>query len=252
MTKRFQNNFIGSQIIKLDQVDSTNNYALDIAQKTAPPNGTIVITDNQSSGKGQRGSSWESDQGKNLTFSLIFFPKNITTDNQFLLSQSIALGLSDFFEAYDLIPKVKWPNDIFIGKNKISGILIENVLKRHTINTSVVGIGININQTIFRGQFNATSLSIEKKELFDLQKIIPDLFGALEKRYLMLENNHFEKIENDYLSKMLQYNTWNNYQIHDTIIEGKITGVKKSGELQLMHKNGYTLNYQPKEIKFIL
>ncbi|MCM1020641.1 MAG: biotin--[acetyl-CoA-carboxylase] ligase [Muribaculum sp.] len=136
--------------IWLDEVDSTSNYlARNLAADT--PQWTVVAAHCQTAGRGQRGNSWEAEQGKNLTFSLLLHPRGIEACEQFRISQAVSLGIVDTLRP--LLPgrevKIKWPNDIYVGNSKICGILIENSLSGKTISHSIAGIGINVNQRRF-------------------------------------------------------------------------------------------------------
>ena len=135
--------------IKLDSVDSTNNYALSMKGTLPFKEGLVVTANYQTSGNGQRGRFWEGWIGDNLLISVVIEP-NIPAKDQFSLSQCVALALYDFFTLYSIDVSVKWPNDILVAKQKIAGILIQNILKGNKITHSVIGVGVNINQTKFK------------------------------------------------------------------------------------------------------
>ena len=140
--------FIGNNIISLEEVDSTNRYLKDYLLKDNNTiEGLVVVATNQHSGRGQKGNTWQSEQGKNLTFS-IFIKPNIQVQAQFLISKAISLGIVDFLNDVGLSElKIKWPNDIFCKDKKIARILIENTLKGNNVSNSIIGIGLNVNQT---------------------------------------------------------------------------------------------------------
>ena len=137
-------------IIRLDNVDSTNTYLSGIASNS--PHGTCVLADRQSAGRGQRGNTWESEPGKNLTFSVLLRPDGLHASQQFRISQAVSLAITDTLDGFlpeGIEAKVKWPNDIYVGNRKICGILIENTLCGAAIQHSIIGIGLNINQRDF-------------------------------------------------------------------------------------------------------
>ena len=195
--------FLGSKIVRLAEVDSTNVYAAALI-KTSPKiitDGMVIYTDNQTNGKGQRGSTWETTPNKNLTFSLVLKP-NLLVNEQFLLSKICALGILDFLT--DLGIKnthIKWPNDIYVDNKKIAGMLLENTLKNSKIEFCVAGIGININQTVFNEHLQqATSLQLITNKSYNLTSILNQLLFFIEKRYLQLKAGKIQQINNNYTS----------------------------------------------------
>ena len=246
--------FLGSKIVRLAEVDSTNVYAAALI-KTSPKiitDGMVIYTDNQTNGKGQRGSIWETTPNKNLTFSIVLKP-NLLVNEQFLLSKICALGILDFLT--DLGIKnthIKWPNDIYVDNKKIAGMLLENTLKNSKIEFCVAGIGININQTIFNEHLQqATSLQLITNKSYNLTSILNQLLFFIEKRYLQLKASKIQQINNDYLNHLLGYNTERTYLINNQKILGVISGVALSGKLQLIHETNLH-EYDMKEIGFVL
>ena len=140
------------QIIDLEETDSTNRYLSDLCDNTptAPIEYTTVTARFQTSGKGQRGNSWESEAGQNLLFSTVLYPRFVEARRQFVLSQIVSLAVKEELDTYTEGISIKWPNDIYWHEKKICGMLIENVLEGNRIGRCIPGIGINLNQTIFR------------------------------------------------------------------------------------------------------
>jgi len=152
---------IGSEIIFLSNVVSTNTTAADYIRSGMTREGMVIRAGYQSAGKGQLGNSWESEDGKNLLFSIILFPNMLAATEQFLLCEFISLGIHDYLNTIISGCKIKWPNDIYAGDDKIAGILIENSLAGNAITSSVAGIGLNINQEVFSEQIpNPVSLKM--------------------------------------------------------------------------------------------
>lgn len=245
--------FIGSKIIRLATVDSTNIYAANLIKEQAKTitDGMVIYTDNQTNGKGQRGSTWETIPNENLTFSILLKP-NLLVNEQFLLSKISALGILDFLTDLGIKnASIKWPNDIFVGKHKIAGMLLENTLRNQKIEFCIAGIGVNINQTVFSNHMQqATSLQLLTNKNYDLTKLLNQLLFFIEKRYLQLKAGKTQLINNDYLSHLLGYNTKRTYLINEQKISGIISGVAPSGKLQLFHENQKT-EYDMKEIAFV-
>ena len=168
---------------------STNDTATELVRKGNLVEGTVVITDDQTAGRGQRGTRWVTSPGENLTFSLVLRPAFLAASEQFLLSQAIALGVLRFVSDFANQAQIKWPNDLFVNQMKLGGILIENAWQGSRMSHAIVGIGLNINQVEFgSGPFvkaknpalRATSLRLETGKSFELTALLPDLLQALE------------------------------------------------------------------------
>ena len=133
-------------LIHISETNSTNNYLQSLCSKQKVEELTVVVADFQTSGRGQRGNSWESDSGKNLLFSIVIFPEFLEARRQFLISQIISLAIKEELDTYTTDISIKWPNDIYWHDKKIAGILIENVLSGSTFSRAIIGMGLNINQ----------------------------------------------------------------------------------------------------------
>ncbi len=167
---------IGSEITVIDNIASTNDYANKLIENNKFIDGQIILAKNQSNGKGQQNNIWESDAGKNITCSIITKPSFVPLEEQFLLSKAISLGVRDFLLIHTKEVSIKWPNDIYIGDKKIAGILIENIIMGDKMETSVIGIGININQEIFSDNIpNPTSLKMTEKRDFNIEELTNQL-----------------------------------------------------------------------------
>jgi BirA family biotin operon repressor/biotin-[acetyl-CoA-carboxylase] ligase len=240
----------GNEILVLDEVTSTNLYVQDLATNKNLIEGYVVRAKTQTSGKGQRGNVWETEPHKNLTFSLVLKP-NLAVNEQFMLSKVVALGIADFLTSLNLEQvKIKWPNDIWVNNKKVAGILIENTLKTNKISTSIVGVGLNVNQQEFSPNLNATSLQNELNINFDIEALLNDLLICLEKRYLMLRALQYQKINTDYLTNLLGYNTELNYKIGHNQCKGIIRGVNPLGLLQL-EIDGQPNEFDLKEVSLV-
>jgi BirA family biotin operon repressor/biotin-[acetyl-CoA-carboxylase] ligase len=249
--------FVGQSLIHLESVDSTNSYAAELSRKNKPTEGTVIITFNQTKGRGQRGNTWDGEPNKNVALSVILYPSFLHPEKQFSLSKIISLAIHDLMtesicQMYknDEI-KIKWPNDIYINKKKVAGILIENTLGDGAIKSSIVGIGININQTTFKSSLNATSLTLITNKMYELTVIIEKLCEHIEARYLQLKTNKKELIDSDYLTHLFQLNEWKNYSSSNKIFEGKIVGISDNGKLKIETKNEEVKEFFIQEIQFL-
>lgn len=165
----------------LEEVDSTNSYISAHAAELEDM--TMVMAGTQTAGRGQRGNSWESEPGLNLTFSLFFRPKGVKPAEQFAISEATALAVTDMLASAGIEAKVKWPNDIYVDDRKICGILIEHSLLGNSLEHSCLGIGINVNQTEFRSDApNPVSMKMLTGTDHDLSQCAARVYSALETR----------------------------------------------------------------------
>lgn len=248
----YQRLFIGKKLLHLTEVDSTNVYLKKtLYEHKKEVEGLVVYTENQFLGKGQRGNSWESESGKNLTFSIYLKP-NLLVQNQFLISKVISLGIIDFLENLGLeSTKIKWPNDVYIGNRKIAGILIENSIKDNKIYDSVVGIGLNVNQVNFNIEGNPTSIVNELGQgVLDLKELLNQLLFFIEKRYVLLKSNNELSTNEDYLKNLYLINESKTFKVNKNKVNGIITGVNSTGKLQLII-NERNEEFDLKEIEFL-
>jgi BirA family biotin operon repressor/biotin-[acetyl-CoA-carboxylase] ligase len=243
---------VWNNIIHLDSVSSTNSYASKLLKDEKPIEGTTIIADDQLSGKGIGSNGWESEKGKNLTFSLILYPDFLDVSKQFMISKVIALGIQKYLAFKSRHISIKWPNDIYYNDKKIAGILIENSVTGTKINHTIVGIGVNINQTEFLTDApNPISLKQIVGDDFYLQDELVELKYHLAKYYYKLKYKHFKEINREYLLNLYKYKVWNDYKTQDTLFRGKITGVSEFGHLQLMTSDNELKEFDMKEIEFI-
>jgi BirA family transcriptional regulator, biotin operon repressor / biotin---[acetyl-CoA-carboxylase] ligase len=247
--------FIGHNSIHLDKVDSTNSYASELLRQIRPVEGTIIYTFQQEKGRGQRGNVWISELNKNVAFSLILHPTFLLASEQFLLTKITSLAVADLMaemvEKTDFKVKIKWPNDIYIENLKIGGILIENNISENKIQSSIIGIGLNINQIRFDDSINATSLKLITQKENDLKKIVDRLCEFLEARYLQLKANKRDQLDYSYLQRLYQLDEWKKYSSEDKIFEGKIRSVSPLGKLQIELLNSELREFDLKEIRFL-
>jgi BirA family biotin operon repressor/biotin-[acetyl-CoA-carboxylase] ligase len=248
--------FIGQHILELDETESTNTYAINLIKEVQVAEGTIVFTHNQTKGRGQVGNTWQAETGKNLTFSLVLHPNFLAVDKQFYLSKITSLAvfgmLTDFLNTslYDI--KIKWPNDILVNDKKIAGILIENILRGNFLQSSVIGVGININQQSFSNvDKQATSLSVLLQKDFDLKEMLHAFCKHFEALYLSLKQSNFDKISQTYFKQLYKFDEWIVYQSKERKFKAKIIKVEESGSLVLTTEQDETLKFNFKEVQLI-
>ncbi len=225
--------FTGQQLLWLPACPSTNSEAQQLLRENRASEGCTVITDDQTAGRGQRGNQWQAAPGENLTLSIIWLPTFLDAGQQFLLSQAVALGVHDWATAL-LQPspqlRLKWPNDLYFGTQKFGGILIENSLSGAKIQSSVVGIGLNINQRHF-AMPTATSLGALTGRYFQREILAARLLECLERRYLQLRAGQVTELRRAYLAALYRYQEWHDYEVAGCRVRGQIVGVEPDGRL---------------------
>jgi len=194
---------IGNVLLRINECKSTNIFAKELLSKNEPIDGTVVITDKQTKGRGQYGNKWQANFFENLTFSVILKPKFLKPKEHFLLSKIIALACIDVFNLYKKNSfTIKWPNDIFYNNKKIGGILIENIISSKQINTSIIGVGLNINQQYFKGLEQAISLKNITQKNIELEIVLNQILKQLDFYYQLLRNRKTEQINSLYCKNM--------------------------------------------------
>ncbi|MDE7119699.1 MAG: biotin--[acetyl-CoA-carboxylase] ligase [Muribaculaceae bacterium] len=250
----------------LDNTPSTNTYAKDNAASLA--HGDIVLTHNQTAGRGQRGNSWEAQPGMNLTFSMMLRPRHIAPQAQWAISQAVALGIASALE--HAIAKataepqppvtVKWPNDIYVGDKKICGILIEHsITSPKTIGHTIAGIGINVNQTEFRSDApNPVSLAQITGTAFDLDEILADVANAINRYFDIVDSTDPPGDPARRLAPIYRKKLWRGEGFHrfsradGTPLLARIDNVGHDGRLTLTDSDGTPQSFYFKEVQFVL
>ena len=255
---------MADSITWFDTVDSTNTRLA--AERAALPDRTVYAALFQTAGRGQKGNRWESMAGENLTFSVLLKPAALSVREQFILSQITALSIVDYLHLKGIDATIKWPNDIYAGDMKICGTLIENYLGPDgTIDSSVAGIGLNLNQKQFDPSLpNPTSLSILTGKRYDVKEELPKfleiLFGYCERLYSPYARNGFDAI---YLEHLYRRGEWRFFEEMPASeipaekrtghrIEARILGIDTEARLMLEHRDGTIHSYGFKEIKYII
>jgi len=244
--------FIGQIYKYLPSCQSTNDEASALLASASPIEGSLVATDNQMAGRGQRGNRWESYVAENLTFSILLKPDFLTPGEQFWLTIAISLGVYDTLQPLlSESVRIKWPNDIYIDDQKLGGILIENTIQRMQLAWSVVGIGLNVNQTEFTYSA-ATSLQQQAPlpDGYDRTGLLALLCETIEKRYLQLRTGQRDVLRTNYLNVLYRYRQEHNFSTNGRPFRGTITGIDATGRLAI-ETAGSVQHFDFKEVAFV-
>lgn len=239
-----------------DSLESTNKYC-ELLDLTAVEEFTVVCAREQTAGIGQRGNVWHSEPGKNLTFSLVLKPTFLPFEQQYMLTKAVSLGVADCLAS--LLPEgqevsIKWPNDIYIGMRKVCGILISNHVSGSSLSSSVVGIGLNVNQTAFPKWIpNPVSLKQVTGREEALEPLLRRLVECIALRYGQLQGGleGVEALDNEYLSRLLFRGEERPYLLRGERVDATIVGVNRFGHLDLTGAHGEKYTCQLKELVFL-
>lgn len=300
---------IGSTIMELDRVDSTNSYAVRLLANDDLEDGTVIWAHDQYAGRGQQQHSWSSEPGKNLTLTVVLKPWFLSPDRQFQLNKTLTLGVIDFIrkslgmtvsndpdcplafpgkagakseneyltghpnrqqmnpepsagseqkatapvtEEPDAL-KIKWPNDIYLDRKKVGGILIENRVMGNRLEYALAGIGLNINQTTFGQDLpDAVSMIYHLRYKMKLREALQSLLRAIDFRYRTLALEESPSPDDEYNRSLLGFGQWRNFVKGDARFEGRITGVDQYGRLGIETRDGDNLFFNHKEVEYIL
>lgn len=243
---------IGNSIVRLQLTDSTNNYANNQIRENEMFEGTVFLAYEQTSGRGQKKNFWESEPGKNLTFSVILYPDFLDIRRQFMLSKAFTLGIYKALHKYVDMLKIKWPNDIYAGNQKLGGILIENSIMNGLLKSSVIGIGLNVNQTVFLSNApNPVSLQTLTNQHYDCEKLLIEVLSGIDGYYALLRQGEEEKIDQEFLSVLYRINEKHYFSAKDKVFEGEIIGVNEIGQLLIRRQDGKIMDFHFKEVEFL-
>ena len=239
-------------IIPLESVTSTNSYLKELAQKQVLEEGAVVVTGNQTAGRGQRGNSWESEAGKNITCSMLLYPSFLPVQRFFLLSEAISLGVKETLDAYVHGITVKWPNDVYYQERKIAGILIENELTGNKYTLSVAGIGLNINQEYFLSDApNPVSLKQITGVVYNTETILKELVQNIMYRYERLKSNDITSLTRMYHEALYRKAGFHRYEDSERIFSARISHVSDDGLLHLVTDRNEECSYAFKAVRFM-
>jgi BirA family transcriptional regulator, biotin operon repressor / biotin---[acetyl-CoA-carboxylase] ligase len=239
--------------IFLTEVESTNNYANHLVLSKAAEHGTVVLAQHQKMGKGQQGNSWESEFGKNLLMSIILFPDFLPATKQFYLSKIASLALANFVKSEKAEVSIKWPNDIYVGNSKLAGILIENSIKANHLDSSIIGIGLNLNQERFVSDApNPVSLKQITGKDYKIEEVALKIWELLSFWFEKLQSRRFSEIDLNYFNQLYRGNEWAMFAKQGIQFEARIKGIGDFGQLILENRSGVSSEYMFKEVEFVI
>lgn len=241
---------MGQSLVYMPECHSTNDEASRLIQAGHVMEGTTVITHHQTAGRGQRGNTWISEEGKNLTFSIVLRPSVLPVKDQFYLNMAIALGVYDYLQ--DIFKdhvKIKWPNDILVKGKKVCGILIENQVSGQQIQHSIVGVGLNVNQEIFSLEY-ATSLRQLSGKEFQLESVLESVLEKIESRYLLVREQLLDTLSIAFTEVMFWLGEQHVFSTHGAEFTGMVKGVDEIGRLKIQTNQGLR-TFGVKEVEYL-
>ncbi len=242
---------VGKSIIYRPRCPSTNTLAKQLLLEKKLKQGTVIITDHQYQGKGQNQNIWQSAPYKNLTFSWVIYPNFLAAKESFCLNIIVSVAIYRILSIYiSHHLTIKWPNDIYYQNKKITGILINNTIKQAKIATSIVGIGLNINQKKFN-LANITSLTKICQKTFNTSQILSKLLEILEQTYNELKSGGIEHLRKIYLQHFYWINETHIFQDQYSYFQGIIQGIDPIGRLIIKKKAGEIKSYDRQAVIFV-
>lgn len=241
------------RIIKLNAIDSTNSYLRQLSIECDLDDYTIVMANYQSKGRGQMGTQWSSQDSKNLMVSVFKKVSFINIDQSFYISMVVALSIFEALKALQIKRlKIKWPNDILAENKKVGGILIENVIKHNQLQASVIGFGLNINQTEFDNLPQASSLRLLSGKTFDLDEVLQHIIKQLQYYFSLLEAGKYEAIKKEYEQHLFRKNKPSTFKdAEGCMFLGFILGVTNSGNLKIRLEDEIIKEFDLKEVTLL-
>jgi len=239
------------QLIKLSAIDSTNDFLKELSNNQSLENFTTVLAENQTKGKGQMGSVWVSEKGKNLIMSTLIKDVLINTDQVFHLNVAVAVTIIDVLETLHL-PNlaIKWPNDILSDEKKVAGILIENRFKSDTTIESIVGIGLNVNQKDFTAFPKASSLALLTKKEYEVEQLLKLIVLKIKQNCELINSNTTEKLWDKYYSYLFKKDVEMPFEdANKNLFLGTILGVTPDGKLEVILQDKTIKTFGIKEIQ---
>lgn len=242
---------IGSEIIHFKRVDSTSNYIATLLKESNIVNGMVILADEQTEGRGQRGAKWQSIPGENLLLSFYIEHKKLEVYQQKSLTQAVSIAILETLSHFHVFAKIKWPNDIVVANKKIAGILIENQFQGKNIKSSIIGIGLNVLQKEFE-IINSTSISNESQESFNLKLVLNQLIYQLNQQFIHLAQKSFDILEQNYIKSLWLKDEVSSYEKgYGERFKGIIKGVDSDGKLLIYRLDIKEIeSFGLKEIKF--
>ena len=239
-------------IIKLNAIDSTNSFLKEMISKEIVVDYTVVVAEHQTNGRGQMGTIWDSDKGKNLMFSLFKDLNMHVVEFPFYISMAISLAILKTLKALNIPDlRIKWPNDILSADKKVCGILIENVIKNR-LNSTIIGIGVNVNQTKFVNLPKASSLKNITGVHYNLDEILNSIITNTKYYSSLLQEEQYDAVKNEYEASLFRKNKPSTFKnAKGELFSGFIKGVTKYGKLQVILEDEVVKKFDLKEITLL-
>lgn len=239
--------------IHLDTVDSTMQYLARPELSACEDSFIVVTADYQTAGRGQKGTSWESEAGKNLLLGILLRPTFLHPQEQFYLSEICALSLVETLNTYSDGFTIKWPNDIYYGNRKVSGMLLEHTLQGASLSLSIVGIGLNVNQRTFLSDApNPVSLYQILGEEVCRETLLKAFLQRFQTYYQHLERQDFSAIHTSYLQHLYRRGEWAKFRDEIATFEGRIVDVEHTGRLVIEKPDGTLSKFAFKEVAYVI
>lgn len=240
-------------IIKLNAIDSTNTFLRQLSSDKRLEDYTVVTAEAQLKGRGQMGTSWSSQPGKNLMASVFVDVSFLTIKYSFWISMVTSLAISKTLKDFQISNiKVKWPNDILADQKKISGILIENVIKNNTLQGTIIGFGININQVHFDNLPLATSMQKVSGKHNSIDNVLKKIIGNLEFYMNQLKEDNYQSIKMLYETELFRKEKPSTFKNEEGVLfSGFIKGVSNSGHLKVLVEDDILKEFDLKEVKLL-
>ncbi len=241
------------RIIKLDAIDSTNSFLRQLSVKDKVEDYTVVMANYQTNGRGQMGTQWTSQESKNLIVSVFKDVSFLKVEHSFYISIVVSLSI---FKTLKLLQikklKVKWPNDILADNKKLAGILIENVIKQNHLQASIIGFGLNVNQTEFGDLPNASSLLLISGKVFDLEEVLQGILTQLELHFQLLKKGQFKQLKDEYEHHLFRKDKPSTFKSANAdLFSGIILGISDAGNLRVKIEDASVKEFDLKEITLL-
>lgn len=238
------------KVYHFEEVTSTN----DLAREEQFAHGDLLWAERQTAGRGQRGHTWLSVAGENLTFTLVVEPQFLPARDQFFLSACSALALCDCFTHFGIESRIKWTNDIYVEDRKLVGILIEHFYAGANLRKTLIGIGINVNQTEFDPSLpNPTSMLLEGEKRYDREEVLRTFYACFMARYRQVEQGDAEAVLGEYHRLIYRLGEEQLFRLpNGEELTATIEGIESDGALRLLHAWGKRHSYHFKEIEFVI
>lgn len=240
-----------NQLITFDQVDSTNKTAAELLSLSKVDHGAVILANAQTDGRGQRGSSWLASPGLDITLSIVVKPKDLRADGQFVISKVASLAVFDTVRAHvqDDV-RIKWPNDVLVGRRKIAGILIKNDVIGELVMASIIGIGINVNNTALDPELVATSMALETGKTFDRTEVMQMLLDRFHHWWDKWDRNRGEGLVS-YSDRLWTRGRWAEMTLDGDRITARAMDVDETGRLIVEHEDGRVQAYGLDRLRFV-